>query len=1024
MGLALSRRVAVVIIILLVAAGVVSAMGTREDPLLEADRLIDAKRYDEAIKYLTDFMKKYPERFDEAQTRLRRINEIRKAYNDTAGKLLDQMVQDPTNQKGKLDKIGELERLQPNPNDQVKSFVQDTKDAALFTYNNAQREDIMAKGRQLTASGDYPGAAAAYAGGYVLYRPEFGQEGHDEATLRAVIAAVDSGSAVSRELAAGRQRLVAAAVAMADAAGSGDPARVDAAWPAFERESRVLYGLRMRAYEAGWYLHDLFQLFREKNKDLNDNSFLSFAYRFTLGTEISRESEGIVGAVDAFWASIQTQVRAGFDRGLQAVAGEADANLERGNFTEAKTGYALYAAHADRALASLALWVLYAPDDLRGRAIVFSRAALPDVAADLLRLRALRDASLAFSRMSDSRARLAGTAAALDEYAPDPAAPGIPAFGAALSTFDGFRKSAAGEVAFAGRETAAAAELKARFTAWTDAGFGSADPVVRQTALDARLESTGADAAATETRAVVMAAGYEYGIYESQHASMVSAIAETDEFIQGKKGDVFLEKYPTKARNILDPNGRKLRDLRLQLESFQTRYSGEKPYVAASAELAAWLDKAAALDAATAGSAARNGTALAAAEELIKLAKKARDEGNARISESKAALAKQDFATAKQRLTQATERFDESLRNEYDPELLAGQDRLVAGLQVEIKTAENNKVIDDTRKLMDQARALMDAESYADARNRYLEARARWSTTHADNDPNADLEAQIAYVQTIISARSDRTVPETDALYPEISQLLSLAKRYYTEGLAFKKSGNIDGMERSFAAALKKIQDVKRIFPYNQEARVLELRISQSNEPERFSLIFRNLVNDAKAQLDKGQRDAATRDALAMLEVLKALDPKYPGIQDQITRAEIILGIKDPPANPKDIADARAQVASARRLVDSGDLGQAQQLLLQARARLRNNRGDRTAQAIDTEAGRLLDEIAKRRGASVVLELAAAARARLNEVIGFFQGGDYLNARNGLTQLFAQYPEARNYQACIDIDARLKARGY
>ena len=72
-----TRPVALAIMLLLLCSAAAWGFGGREDPLLYADKLISEQKYDEAILYLTDFMKNNPDRFDAAQARLRKITRIR-----------------------------------------------------------------------------------------------------------------------------------------------------------------------------------------------------------------------------------------------------------------------------------------------------------------------------------------------------------------------------------------------------------------------------------------------------------------------------------------------------------------------------------------------------------------------------------------------------------------------------------------------------------------------------------------------------------------------------------------------------------------------------------------------------------------------------------------------------------------------------------------------------------------------------------------------------------------------------------
>jgi tetratricopeptide (TPR) repeat protein len=141
--------------------GQVYAGGKQEDPLAAADTLIAERKYNEAILLLTQFIKTNPDRFDDAQRRLQRIVKLREEYNAIAGELLNVLVTDPTNDERKLAMIRQLESLEAAPNRAAREFILKTKETALFTYNRAQFEKIMADGRVLIDKGDYlvqPGA--------------------------------------------------------------------------------------------------------------------------------------------------------------------------------------------------------------------------------------------------------------------------------------------------------------------------------------------------------------------------------------------------------------------------------------------------------------------------------------------------------------------------------------------------------------------------------------------------------------------------------------------------------------------------------------------------------------------------------------------------------------------------------------------------------------------------------------------------------------------------------------------------
>jgi hypothetical protein len=76
------------------------AGGRKEPNLNRADGLILEKQYDEAIRILSGFAQINPERFSDAQNRLKRIYQVRDEFNAIADMLLDELVlEDPDSGK-------------------------------------------------------------------------------------------------------------------------------------------------------------------------------------------------------------------------------------------------------------------------------------------------------------------------------------------------------------------------------------------------------------------------------------------------------------------------------------------------------------------------------------------------------------------------------------------------------------------------------------------------------------------------------------------------------------------------------------------------------------------------------------------------------------------------------------------------------------------------------------------------------------------------------------------------------------
>ena len=171
-------RRAFYILILLVILGSgteIWASGTREDPMLEAEVLIEELKYNEAILILTDIMREHPDRFDEAQDLLNRIRDARKYYNE---KYADLIKAYQGNLEDAYPIIKELEELDPDPNDAAAQSLKLAKETAGFVYNNNRFIMIMDRAAELLEIDRYYEAIGVYTTGFDLSRDIFEDEGY------------------------------------------------------------------------------------------------------------------------------------------------------------------------------------------------------------------------------------------------------------------------------------------------------------------------------------------------------------------------------------------------------------------------------------------------------------------------------------------------------------------------------------------------------------------------------------------------------------------------------------------------------------------------------------------------------------------------------------------------------------------------------------------------------------------------------------------------------------------------------
>lgn len=1007
------RPAALALLVLLICVTAAWGMGGREDPLTLADTLISEQKYDEAILYLTEFMKKYPDRFDVAQSRLRKITRIRSAYNQSAAALIDVLQNDPTNQEKKLAMIRELESYERTPNPAIKEFVARTKDLALFTYNRAQFEDIMAQGRSLIDSGSYVGAAKRYESGFELYKPEFLTAGLEAAFVDTAVEGIASvsGSIIAFESQSGELKTAFDALAVAYSGGNQDT--IAQAWERARTAAIATAETRRFILDKGRELETAFATLTAKNVTVTENSFLPFAYRLVLGRRTEGKLEGVTGAIDAQWTGALGATQAVLDKLLAAGIESARAAYDSGDWATATAGFQSSAQQADRGLALLSLWSHYAPSDLVERSTTLGQAALELKGKDYLRYAHAGTLARSHAALASIQTEIAAQSALLAAYKPQADVP----LATALATYEARR------LAFvASQKSIEAIRIESGTTAskmatWTLAGYGSPESQTEQGALDGRIDVASRQALVMETRVVSATSAYQFGLFASAAEKAVASIGSGRELLAGLPSDDPLLpdatfKYPTRALSTLAVADTQLSKLRSDIDAYLASLRSRPGYIASDASVREWEEKAQALSTKLAENAAERVTLSTRATEQKQLADSSKLEAERRLAEARNALRSNNFETARERLDRARERYLASLSFEQNPILRVDSDRLLSELGATILKTENDLVVTETRRLVTTGKNDYLQGEFDRAESTLLQARSRWSTTNST--PEIEVEYWLKLVQTALSVKTGRDIPITAPLFPEMSQLLSLAKKYYEEGASLLGKRDKTGAIKSFTQARQKISEVKVIFPLNQEARVLDLQIDQLSDPDAFSRKFARLFNESKSKID-ARLDLTT--AYSDLKDLEAINPRYPGLRTQIERAEILLGFRLPPPDLKALAEARSLVQAAQRIFESGQVAQ----FAFARAQLEKALG---LDPNNAAASALKDRIATYIGGDTAIVLSSAAETLYNEAVTFYTNGDYINARARLTRLAVVFPRGRSMQKVSDLESRLTAIGY
>ncbi len=580
-------------------------------------------------------------------------------------------------------------------------------------------------------------------------------------------------------------------------------------------------------------------------------------------------------------------------------------------------------------------------------------------------------------------------------------------------------------------EKNAAAELGR----WTDSKLADSGSETTLASYRKRIEDAMAGLQGRETQVAGMGAGIEYSGYAASFEQHSAAIGRGRQLLEGKPeqagasagtagssgtgtapgadgadaaAPAALSCQPGAAISIFNSEKAGIDSLSKSIADFEKRLAAEDDYIAKSEEMQNWQNKTKELEASLAKLEAERGSLLQSAQEKRLAAQAAASEGDRRLSESKNALKTEDFDTARSKLESARERYLASLSLEDDSALRARSDAALQDLGDSIVKSENEKVVRDTRKLITDGKNYYFSGVFAKSEDSLLKAQSRWKTTHAD-ETNPEIEYWLKLAQSALSVKSGRDIPVTAPLYPEMSQLLSLANKYYDEGQKLLKAGKRDDALKSFDLSKEKINQVKVVFPLNQEASVLALRIDQITDPATFKLSFDAKYKEASAAIKTNPRDAYSD-----LQDLSAINPNYPGLKQLMYDTEITLGLRMPPPDPAKTRRAANLIAAARRIVDSGDTGRFSYALDQLNEAINLSPNNEEAPA-------LRDRILTYQGGNTQIVLSSYAEEQYRLAVQLFQDGNYLQA-NAVIQRLLTDPKNKRSQKILDLSKKILAR--
>ncbi len=995
--------------------------------LFEIDRLIRRTEYDEALRQLNIYMKVNPDKFDAAQSRIKRIMNARISYAELAEKLILLIQTDPENDKEIYELTSRLESFEKTPSDENLKFIADLKKSAEFNYFRAQFVTIQNAASALAQTEKYSEAIDKLKEGFWLYKDDFyehwGENPQITTNVENILANLD------RTLKAYQEKnyltkLNDAIQAFVKAVNSDQYDDAMVRFQDIKNRLAAYYSLRREVYKASEALNNQFLELQKLDGDVTDASYLPFLYRFITGLSSLKDS-GMLGAMDRCWNEYIADMNEAVFAMLEKKYGDYEKQitdvyvLDVKKYVELeKNVVQLYDISKGDGKAGIAnpLTEYYVKtvylDNLENGALMLTKVC-SDIDSLNLRMKEML-ASLQDNDSSDDEmiermfssivdiSRMLGVRSEQElssvEWAQEYNQKKYDTWDGLAALYENrldyaFTQSA-GILSSVWQEIGAAFSHRAQKFVTTGQSYYTAVNSY-QDGLDARLS-------AEEIAKIKNDISFAAELYKKED-DLGLGIKYTYPGIA-----VSFATYAKKTinRSILELDGFSS-DMTENFRAHKQWKDDQDIKKVVDGSIAFFEEKRAELTEIL----SKLDAAESLASKKVTAAQLARNEGDVRFSEAENALSKNDFTMARKKLQDSLSKYNESLMNQDDEAFSSGVDKKLLALGDKITKAENEVVVRDVRDLKNRAKDAYFNGRFDDAEKYLNEAKTRWAVTNVTEDE--EIKSLLVFVQTALSMNTGRVIVPSAPQYPEMSQLLNISNQYYDEGCALLKSGDTKGAEDAFKSALASIRKVQYVYPLNQQAAILTLKINRELDPQKFNEEFSQKIEAARLMCQKAD---TRQEGYANLLDYYELEPNYRGLKDLIYQVEIEIGIRQKPVTKTGENSAKklitqAQTAYNKAGNDTAALKKALALVDEALGMLPN---DKTAIA-------LKDTITTKIGGNTLPVLSTDEERLYQLAVQRLQSNNVVGARALVNQILKK-PQNENIQKIKDLIVKIEAR--
>ena len=1005
--------------------------------LFEIERLIRRTDYTEALKQLNLYIEKKPDYFDNAQRLIKIIMNRRKQYSVLAERAIKSSTENPEDHETPAKIILQMRSIEKNPPAEIKRMIDMLEEMHLFKYYAYLFETIQQDSAKLSADGEYFAAINKVTDeGFGIYKDEYYDDfetEHTEMITDAEAILADLENAVARyEDQSLHKEFDNVTSQFIKAVRDDDYDQALSLFPSVQQVYTRYSVIRNDVYTCGDKIRQLYETQQEINPEITDASYLPFMQRFILGVS-DPQGSGILGAIDTKFnlnvenmkAAITQMMKKYNERYLAALpvqffVGYTDyadlsdnakyaAPLERYGSLGKKTN-ALYSLLSDGTEQSFEPYPEYDISFDYEAGLAAKTADLMKLTGDFEKERTFQQQLLAdeqgsVNELFDSVFRMSTLLGTKSSLVP--------------SAFEWAAE-------YEKLELEDWSEHTKRYNFYLDSLFElSAASMTDSWSMITQSYKSDSDKYVSEAEeyrnnAKKYSDGFdehlESNVYRDVSANAVAAL-EYAKTSGTQKNPVY--HYPEIAQLVYthsqELSERYIQDIEEKqkiltdnLNAHEDWLNNESLVEIVNDTVSYMQNKKSLLEL----NKVQSGQAVAETQLLIDEAAYNKKYAESILEESRTALARGNLTQAENLLLEASEKYSDSLAIADSEELRAEADRVVAELSTKIMDAKNEIVIKESRELYTQAREALNYDRYDDSETLINAAINKWAETHTEKNP--EFEDFLELVNTAVSMKTGRVLVPSDPLYSEMSQLLSIAYQYYDEGEQLINAGKKAQAEEALNSAVENLNKFKAVYPLNQEASLLLLKIDRLRDPAKFDEEFAQKVQAAIAQ---SKNKDTMAQAYNTLTDYYNLVPDYKGLKDTIYNLEIELGMRQRPVDnsaatrsARLVTQAQTQFNSAGS--DTTKLNRALELVNEALKLNPNN----------SSAETLKDKISLKLGSSSIIVLSSDDQNLLTQAKKAYQNGNIDDANTYMLRLLNNNPNNIKLKEVEDLNNKIKSQ--